>query len=132
MVRLSVCQAIIVLPSKFSLWKMLISMILILALFLINLSIKSFPSSKSHLLVSSYGQHFNVSRFWHHSVKQSINLSFSILSETLFTAFCFLKYLHKFCVCNIISIFTILPSIFHFLLKYNLTEKNKDLMKIAK
>ena len=27
---------------------------------------------------------------------------------------------------------TILPSIFHFLLKYNLTEKNKDLMKIAK
>ena len=42
----------------------------------------------------------------------------------------FLKYLHRFCVCNIISIFTILPSIFHFLLKYNLTEKNKDLMKI--
>ena len=57
---------------------------------------------------------------------------FSILSETLFTAFCFLKYLHKFCVCNIISIFSILPYIFYFLLKYNLSGKNKDLMKFAK
>ena len=30
---------------------------------------------------------------------------FSILSETLFTAFCFLKYLHRFCVCNIIDVY---------------------------